>query len=47
MYYVIVGIVCIGIGFAGGWLLCKKYGKKVSDAQAGLIDIAEKFKKEE
>jgi hypothetical protein len=36
-----------GTGIIIGWILCKKYGKRVKDAEDGLINIADKFKKGE
>lgn len=35
------------VGFMFGWILCKKYGKRVQEAEDGLINIADKFKKGE
>lgn len=45
MSYVIVAVIAIVVGFAGGGYFGIKYGKKLATAKADAINIIDKFKK--
>lgn len=47
MYYIIVAVVCLVVGFGVGFLCYRNNSKKMADAEKSVVDVASKFKRGE